>query len=47
VTSRMRVVQYLMNGVQVTVTINVTSTRGVYGTPEFAQRRLVGVRVIG
>ena len=41
-------VQYLVNGVQVTVyTINVTSARGVYGTPEFVQRQLVGVRVVG
>jgi MSHA biogenesis protein MshP len=41
-------VQYLINGVQVTVyTINVTSTRGVYGTPEFVQRQLTGVRVVG
>jgi MSHA biogenesis protein MshP len=41
-------VQYLVNGVQVTVyTINVTSTRGVYGTPEFVQRRLIGARVVG
>ena len=41
-------VQYLVNGVQVTVyTINVTSSRGVYGTPEFVQRQLVGVRVVG
>jgi hypothetical protein len=41
-------VQYLVNGVQVTVyTINVMSSRGVYGTPEFVQRRLVGVRMVG
>lgn len=41
-------VQYLVNGVQVTVyTINVTSTRGVYGTPEFVRRDLVGVRIVG
>jgi MSHA biogenesis protein MshP len=41
-------VQHVINGVQVTVyTINVTSTRGVYGTPEFVQRQLIGVRLVG
>ena len=41
-------VQYLINGTPVTVyTINVTSTRGVYGTPEFVRRQLVGIRVVG
>jgi hypothetical protein len=41
-------VQYVVDGVQVTVyTINVTSTRGVYGTPEFVQRQLAGVRIVG
>jgi MSHA biogenesis protein MshP len=40
-------VQHTVNGVQVTVyTINVTATRGLFGTPEFVQRQLVGVRVV-
>jgi MSHA biogenesis protein MshP len=41
-------VQYQVNGVPVNVyTVNVTSSRGAYGTPEFVLRRARGVRIAG
>jgi MSHA biogenesis protein MshP len=40
--------QYVVNGVTLNVyTVNVTSTHGVYGTPEFVARQALGVRIAG
>jgi MSHA biogenesis protein MshP len=41
-------VQYQVNGVTVNVyTVTLSSTRGVYGTPEFIARQAAAVRIIG
>ena len=40
------VTPHLFNGVPVNVyTIDLTASRGAYGTPEFVQRRALGVRI--
>jgi hypothetical protein len=37
-----------VNGVTVNVyTLNLESSTGVYGTPEFVARRALGVRIVG
>jgi MSHA biogenesis protein MshP len=41
-------VQYQVNGVTVNVyTVNLESTQGAYGAPEFVARQALGVRIIG
>jgi MSHA biogenesis protein MshP len=41
-------VQYNVNGVTVTVyTVNVRTSRGAYGTPEFVFREALAVRIVG
>jgi MSHA biogenesis protein MshP len=40
--------QYFINGVAVNVhTVNVVTSRGVYGTPDYVLRRASGVRIVG
>jgi len=39
--------QYVVGDVAGCLTVNVTSTHGVYGTPEFVARQALGVRIAG